>query len=277
MGNDIPRKLLDYSRRWNVVLTGEEIETPRGIVAFGTRGMEAVALKVGRDGHDEANAGLALIHFGSRHAVRLLEHSGDAAILLERAMPGSPLVHLVRDGSDEQSTTILAEMMADIHRPQPPLKGFPQVEDWSRGFERHATTGNADIPADLVKHAHELFLELCETQTERRLLHGDLHHDNVLWDTRRGWLLIDPKGVIGEPAYEVGSVLRNPMDEPKLFADRSVTEKRVAVFERVLNADAKRMIGWGFAQAVLSAIWCIEDGESAESSLIAANALQQLL
>lgn len=82
----------------------------------------------------------------------------------------------------------------------------------------------------------------------------------MLFDSRRGWLAIDPKGVVGELEYEVGATLRNPYERPELFTERSTVERRVDCFARKLGLDAGRIVAWGFAQAVLSAIWAAEDG-----------------
>jgi streptomycin 6-kinase len=101
---------------------------------------------------------------------------------------------------------------------------------------------------------------LCASQRLPRLLHGDLQHYNVLFDSHRGWLAIDPKGVIGELEYEVGAALRNPYENPQLFISRSTIERRLEQFTNQLNLNYERTLRWGFAQAVLSAIWLIEDG-----------------
>jgi len=81
----------------------------------------------------------------------------------------------------------------------------------------------------------------------------------VLHDAARGWVAIDPKGVLGEPEYEAGALLRNP-GEPERYASPEIVERRVRCCEARLGLDAGRMVAWGFAQAVLSAIWGVEDG-----------------
>jgi streptomycin 6-kinase len=91
-------------------------------------------------------------------------------------------------------------------------------------------------------------------------LHGDLHHYNILASERAPWLAIDPQGVIGEPAYETGALLRNPLPqvyEWPDFAER--TARRVDVMAERLGVDRQRISGWGLAQAVLSAWWTMED------------------
>ena len=112
----------------------------------------------------------------------------------------------------------------------------------------------------LVEEAEGLFAELLASQAAPVLLHGDLHHDNILSATRAPWLAIDPKGVIGEPAYEVGALLRNW--QPTLFAmadPARATARRVDQLAEALGIDRACIRGWGLAQAVLSAWWTIED------------------
>ena len=71
-----------------------------------------------------------------------------------------------------------------------------------------------------------MYVDLSGSQRSTRLLHGDLQHYNVLFDTDRGWLAIDPKGVVGELEHEIGAVLRNPDERPDLFLSSSVIERR---------------------------------------------------
>jgi streptomycin 6-kinase len=92
-------------------------------------------------------------------------------------------------------------------------------------------------------------------------LHGDLHHENILQAQRQPWLAIDPKGVVGEPAYEVGALLRNMA--PRLLKGSQpsqIVARRAGILSEELGFDRTRLLGWGLAQAVLAAWWCIEDG-----------------
>jgi streptomycin 6-kinase len=112
------------------------------------------------------------------------------------------------------------------------------------------------------------------------LLHGDLQHYNVLFDNARGWVAIDPKGVVGELEYEIGAILRNPVEQPEIFADPRVIKRRLETLTSHLQLDYSRALRWSFAQAVLSAIWSVEDGyhiNLSSPSLICAHALQPLL
>jgi streptomycin 6-kinase len=149
--------------------------------------------------------------------------------------------------------------------PRIPPPGTPAAEDWGAGFDRYIASGDPQISERLVRDARRLYFDLCASQQRVRLLHGDLHHDNVLQDAKRGWLAIDAKGVVGELEYECGAALRNPWELRDLFTQPTTIAARVRCFGRELSLDAGRIRAWAWAQAVLSAIWTIEDGLEADA------------
>ncbi|HEX6750122.1 MAG TPA: aminoglycoside phosphotransferase family protein [Longimicrobium sp.] len=235
------------------------LETETSLVAFGRRGADAVVLKVVLRPCDEWHAGEVVAAFGGRGMVRAMEHA-PGAVLLERAAPGTPLVEMALAGRDDEAVDVIAGVMRRMAHPDPPPPSSPTVARWGRGFDRYLEGGDLQVPRDLAEHGRRVFHDLCATQRERRLLHGDLQHYNVLFDERRAWLAIDPKGVVGEAEYELGAALRNPVERPDLFASPVIVERRLRRFEAALGIDARRALGWAFAQAVLSAIWGVEDG-----------------
>ncbi|HEX9967322.1 MAG TPA: aminoglycoside phosphotransferase family protein [Solirubrobacterales bacterium] len=237
-------------------------ETESSFIAFGRRDRQPVVLKVIRNPGDEWRSGEILEAFEGRGVVRVLEHV-DGALLLERLSPGDSLVGMALEGRDDRATEVLVEVIGQMS-PRPGVRGVSTVQEWAKGFERYAASGDGQIPKSLLEKGQCVFLELCGSQSRPRLLHGDLYHYNALFDSRRGWLAIDPKGVVGELEYEVGAVLRNPYERPELFAAPSTIEKRVERFALELNLDVGRILAWGFAQAVLAAIWSVEDGFAVE-------------
>jgi streptomycin 6-kinase len=117
--------------------------------------------------------------------------------------------------------------------------------------------GVGPFPPRLVEQAERLFAELLGSMETPVLLHGDLHHWNILAADRRPWLAIDPKGVVGEPAYEVGALLRNKLDVAPNIS--RLTMRRIDQLAEALGFDRQRLVGWCLAQAVLSAWWSYED------------------
>jgi streptomycin 6-kinase len=201
----------------------------------------------------------ALRLFAGRGAARLLELDR-GAMLLERLEPGIPLTTVL---NDEEATSIAAGVLRQLWRPVPRNHPFPTVSDWARGFDRlrqRFDGGSGPMPAALVEEAEGLFAELLASQDEPAVLHGDLHHDNVLAARREPWLAIDPKGVVGEPAYDTAALLHNPVKVLATPRPGKVMERRIALLSEELGLDRERVRGWGLAQAVLAAYWGLEDG-----------------
>jgi len=234
------------------------------------RDQKPVVLKVIKRPGDEWLSGEILKAFEGHGVVRVHEHA-PGAVLMERLRPGNSLVEMATDGRDEEATDILAEVIQQMSAhassisPLDLPKSAPTVLDWAKGFDRYLATGDEQVSKSLVEAGAETYLDLCASQRRPLLLHGDLQHYNVLFDADRGWLAIDPKGVIGELEYEIGAMLRNPCERPELFLSRLTIERRLRQFTNRLNLDYERTLRWAFAQAVLSAVWEVEDGFPVDS------------
>ncbi len=183
-------------------------------------------------------------------------------MLLERLRPG---ISLRKMEDDEKAISIASTVMKQLWRPAPSVHPFATVEKWEQGFarlRRHYQGGNGPFPEALLEEAETLYAELSASMAEPMLLHGDLHQDNILSSERNGWLAIDPKGLIGEPAYETGAMLRNFLPELLEMPDpRRILARRIDQFSEELGFDRARIRGWGLSQAVLAAWWSVEDSD----------------
>lgn len=242
--------------QWNVTIE-ETLETPSSLIGFGVRAGVRVVLKITKKSGDESHSGKVLRAFAGDGAVAVYESETDA-VLMERLEPGEGLVDLVKRGEDEEATRILAQVMGKLSHRDPPPE-CPNVADWGRGFDRYLDSGDQQIPRELVLDARNVYQQLASTQRTTMLLHGDLQHYNVLFDNERGWAAIDPKGVIGELEYEVGALLRNPVELPELYTNPAIFNRRLEILTDLLNLDHSRARNWFIAQSVLSRIWDIED------------------
>jgi streptomycin 6-kinase len=281
---NLNNRIQEHVRQWRVVVE-DTFETASSVTAFGSRNDQSVVLKVVKRPGDEWRSGEILKAFEGNGVVRVYEQV-PGAMLLERLRPGNSLVEMTLSGRDEEATDILADVIQQMSARTASMsalelpKACATVMDWAQGFERYGESHDEQLPIDLVEEGQRVFLGLCETQQRTRLLHGDLQHYNVLFDSERGWLAIDPKGVIGEIEYEIGAGLRNPIERPDLFLSRSIIDRRLKQFTTRLNLDFERVLAWGFAQAVLSAIWEIEDGfevDATNPSLRLAEAIRPMI
>jgi streptomycin 6-kinase len=213
----------------------------------------------------------ALRHFDGHGMVQLLAYDEqDAVMLLERLKPGTSL-RIIED--DEEAISVAADVMRKTWRPLPQKHyPFPSVSDWGKGFARLRQLyggGTGPLPQMVFDKAEKLYAELSVSMGEAVLLHGDLHQDNILSAEREPWLAVDPKGVIGEPAFETGALLRNFWpDILSISNPKQLMKRRIDQLSDELSLDRARVYGWGFSQAVLSMVWGIEDtGKVADEGL----------
>lgn len=226
-------------------------------------GRDAV-LKLGPPGDpDLPREARALELFGGRGAVRLLASDPDrGALLLERARPGHPLVR-VSLVDDDRATRVAAAVMARLRRPPPrPEQGsLRTVRELAEELGRLGPDPGP-LPPDLVEQAARRAEELTAEAEVTVVLHGDLHHGNLLRSKREGWLAVDPKGFVGDPAFEPGALIRNPGARLEALSEvdlRRLVEARVAILADALDLDPGRVLGWTFVQSVLAAAWRVED------------------
>jgi streptomycin 6-kinase len=274
---ELERRIDDRIDAWRIDVE-RMAETEGSILVFGQRDDQSIVLKIIRNQGDEWHSGNILSAFDGNGIVRVLDSVG-GAVLLERLNPGSSLVSMALNGADDEATAILADVVGRMS-PRTPASTTPTVQEWADGFARHAASGGGQIPRPLFEAAQRVYSQLCASQSRPRLLHGDLHHYNVLLDSQRGWLAIDPKGVIGEPEYELGAALRNPYERSELFTNPVTIRRRVDGFARTLRLDAERILAWAFAQAVLSCIWAVEDGflvRPGHACIVLANTIRPML
>jgi streptomycin 6-kinase len=224
----------------------------------------------------------ALRLYAGQGAVRLLESDAEhGAMLLERVLPGTMLSDLL---DDEQATRILAGVMRRAWRPLTPQQAQPlfTLERWTDALNRLRQTyhgGSGPFPPQMFERAERLRRDLLASQGQLGLLHGDLHHDNVLRAERQPWLLIDPKGLAGEREFEVGPLMYNPwqrlLDWPDL---RRITARRVDILVEELGFDRQRVLAWGYVGALLSMTWSIESHDPQWNRIMpVAEALAELM
>lgn len=276
----LPTLTEEFEERWSMSVSPPFPNLSYNWVAPALResGTPAV-LKLSFPGEKEFGAEAAALEvFAGGGICRLLELDLDkGAMLLERLEPGTPLTTL---RSDEEATATAAGVMKKLWRPAPAGHAFPTVSDWARGFgrlRRRFGGGAGPMPARLVEEAESLFADLLASQGEPLLLHGDLHQENILKADRESWLAIDPKGVVGEAAYDTAALLHNPAEALTAPNPKRLLERRLDVLSGELGLDRSRLRAWGLAQAVLAAYWTLEDGGSVwDEALIFARLLGEI-
>jgi len=261
----LPALLAEYEQRWDLKL-GPPFELSYSYVAPATRsdGSHAV-FKAVVPNKEVLTEIAALRHYDGHGAVALLEADAERGVmLLERAEPGDMLLTVT---DDDERTMIAADVMRSMLQPAPDGHAFRTIGYWAQAFERLRAKfdgGTGPLPAALVDWAEAVMAEAYQPSPRDVLLHGDLHHGNILRATRPGrepWLVIDPKGILGPPEYEPSQIFMNPWKKHiELVQLIGLIPRRLDILSEQLGFDRKRLAAWGFHKAMLSATWTVEDG-----------------
>jgi streptomycin 6-kinase len=265
----LPTILINCEQRWGLTIAQPFAYESYAYhyVAPATRSNgQAVVVKAHAPTNEFVQEAEALRLCAGHGMARLLDYDmHDRVLLLERLLPGTPLLEIE---DDEEATSYAAGVMRQLWRPVPAGHPFPSVADWGQGFQRlrqHYAGNSGPFPPALLAEAESLYAEMTASMTEHVLLHGDLHHENILTAEREPWLAIDPKGLVGEPAYETGALLRNRHpDLHELAGARKILARRIDILAEELDLSRTRVRNWAVAQAVLALWWTIEDGGDIE-------------
>ena len=260
----LPALLDEAAQRWRLV-AGAPFPLSYNYVCAATRkdGSEAI-LKIGVPNRELTSEINTLRLYIGQGACRILEAD---AVLLERLQPGTMLASLK---DDDQATEITAEVMKTIHRPAPQQEGFLSLRGWFDGLKKLRPRfggGTGPFPEKSFATAEELIRDLFAEHRPQVLLHGDFHHFNILL-SGRGWLVIDPKGVIGPAEYEAGPLLTNP-NNIMLEESQAIrrTQRRIAILAERLGFERQRLRAWAICHSVLSSFWDLaEDGSGGENA-----------
>jgi streptomycin 6-kinase len=246
----LPRLAEDCAERWSIRL-GEPFgqgHVSLAVPATLSDGGQAV-LKLNFPENESAGEADALAHWRGEGAVRLLELDRDRnALLVERADPGTSLWEV---GDDEEATLIAASVLRRLWC-RPPPDGHPfrvlaaEAGRWMAELRSAWEALGRPFEQRLVDAATASAGQLAGSQSNVVVCHQDLQGSNILRAKREPWLAIDPKPIVGEPAFDVASLLR----DRRWSIDPGTIQRRVDLLASELGLDRARMQGWGLVHAL---------------------------
>lgn len=251
-----------WMEKWRLTADGEPFTTPHTgshLLPVRQDGKRAI-LKIA--GHEEERRGGELMEWYAGIGAAPVLAREDEAILLVRLGGSSCLADMARSGRDDEATRILCQTARTLHTPrgQAPPASLVPLETWCASLES-AAARHGGLFADAAKVLRPLLREARDPV----VLHGDLHHDNVLDGEERGWLAIDPKGVYGDRAFDYANLFRNPDIATALAPGRMA--RRVEIVAAETGLEPTRILEWVLAYAGLGAAWSLEDGQDPEPGL----------
>jgi streptomycin 6-kinase len=252
-----------YLKRWALTRDGVPIVTHSSdLLPVRQEGRPAM-LKIARAAEERRGAGL-MTWWDGDGAARILAHDG-AAVLLERATGNRSLAAMVHDGGDDEASRILCDVAARLHAPRGrPLPDLIPLSAWFAELEPAAAKHGG-----MFRQAAAAARELLARPQDVCVLHGDLHHGNVLDFKERGWLAIDPKGLIGERGFDFANIFCNP--DLGIAAKPGRLARQAGAVAMAAHLDRARLLRWILAYSGLSAAWTISEGGDATLALTVAD------
>lgn len=258
----LPTQLAELAAAWDLVADGPVWHGVCAVVIPCHRDGEPVVLKVSWP-HEEARLEhLALQNWGGRGAVRLL-----AADPARWAMLLEPLLHdrNLDDIGLLDACEVIGDLMRRLDRPATPQ--FTTLSDEVDRWIPVCRNGSPLVPRRMTEQAASLLADL-RADCDGRLIHQDLHFQNVLAAEREPWLAIDPKPLSGEWAFGVAPALWNRWDEAtSAYNLRTHLRLRLGIITEAAGIDEDRALAWSFVRLVTNAIWEAQDPQPGQPEL----------
>jgi len=187
---------------------------------------------------------------------------------MERCIPGTTLESFI-PLQDQKATEICIQLMKKIYRPFAAAEFTEHLSDWLKIlYQEHA------LPKALLKKAQKLADTLLNDSDENVVLHGDLHHGNIL-KCHDGYTIIDPKGIIGNRCYDMACFIRNPLktvlDNPYLIPIR------IQQFSHAFDIDILHLKQWCFVHGMISACWKVENNQDPKDVLLFCDLIDSMM
>ena len=260
-------EIIDYSiQKWQLINLLPVKGLQGNYVAYGYSNVrrQNIVLKISVFSKQFNNEKSALLYFNGNGVNRLLDYDETKNILLlDKIGNGITLKSLFPD-NDNQAVYIASSIinkLRECNKKHLDIHQYPTLSEFVLVFNDF---NHPEIAKELIKVAKNLAQELVNKNHPNYLLHGDLHHYNIISSNDGSWVSIDPHGVIGHIEYEVGAFIRNPI--PDIFDERydlsQIINNRFNLFAKLLNLDKNLVISYSYISTMLAIIWDVEDNGS---------------
>ena len=169
---------------------------------------------------------MSLIQFQGENFCKLYEYSlEDKVYIMERIIPADTLYESARR---DERIKIVGAIFKVLHKPDLPDSIFPTYSEWfDEGKEGTKNRKDCEELRQYLESAESMLKDICQKYSRNVLLHGDLHHENILKNENGSYTVIDPKGVAGDPIFDLSRFI---LDK---FRDDLVSEPKEIIIDFV--------------------------------------------
>jgi streptomycin 6-kinase len=274
---EVDSELLLENSPWKLHIVKKIAETPTCEIFEVVKDSELLILKLYSDlgWEDEKGSISVLSAWNGNGAVKIVDHV-EKALLMEK-LEEPNLYSFSSLKQEDQASDIFCGIVEKIHRVDIALLPEPvkSVNEIIKPLLQFDVTDQLQPMFDKAKRIAE---ELIRPSGEMVILHGDLHHENVLKRSDGKYVCFDPKGYVGDPAYEIATILKNPWHYPEISESEEMCLERAEYFAKALGFDLGRVLKFAFVHMGLSVMWSYSGGhEKYNHQLSVMNLLNQHL
>ena len=250
------RERIDHAiRKWeldHVNVVYEHLE--KGVFSAESKKFGSVILKIGRHRQQLEAEYKMLERLSGHYSCKAYAFDAEAGLLLEeRIIPGTTLR---REASLKKRIQVFLQIFQEIHVS---VDSGVTYLDWLEQICKYCTSHQ--VAEEMASRAHSFCVEMFGKYPDRVLLHGDLHHDNLLLRSDGSYAMIDPKGVVGPAVMDLLRFILNELDTAHECPDRQHMEEVILLLSEQSGypeSDVRKLF---YMEAVLANVWCMEDGE----------------
>ena len=250
----LPATVADLCAKWEIDLDPTLPDSAITIVLLGHSAKLGPVVIKSSPLADEFRSEATALELGAGENVARL-HDVDFArsvMVIERIVPGTQLLHAAM--TDDAATRLAAETVATFWRPVPDPAGLYPLRRWMRALFDDSPPAHRVAP-ELIQHAREVGADLMARSSRECLLHGDFQHHNLLRRASGDWAIIDPKGLVGDPGFEIAAWMYNPPGVTGRDDYPALVTRRAAICAEIWGMDRQELIAWAFVGAGLSVCW----------------------
>ncbi len=229
-----------------------------------SRTLGKTVIKVGRNLKELSAESFALDHFSGKKLCKLYEIDQEAIMLIEECI--EPGIVLRKESSLDKRLEVFADLFMSLHIEIGEDDKFSTYENWIDDITDYMSQKKEhDELYQAMRKAQRLFKSLSQVYNKKCLLHGDFHHDNILLDSNGSYRIIDPKGVIGDPIFDVPRFILNEFwFEPKTDELKERVTYLINKLSNMLQIPINILKECLYIETMMGTCWWIEDGPSSE-------------
>lgn len=270
---DIDRKLQSYLKIWELSQPRLLAVTPTSSIYEVSKGEDLILKIFTPSGAIDEKSSSEVLKIWNGDGAAHLHAFDEGALLIER-LYDPHLDSFSAKNEEDQATEIFIQIIQKIHvHPIPRNHTIPELATLFKPLDTFT-----QFPAsrkNLFQKAVEISHSLLATQQNVVVLHGDLHHENVMMRKTGEYVCFDPKGFIGDPCYEIATILKNPWSVPQISENEDLCLARAERLAKVLELPLQRILDFAFVHMCLSTMWAFQDGQDPTHQLRIASFLEK--